>query len=74
MMAGRALNAEENKRSVNGTDKGTRPYGIEPNLARASPNSLEEPSEATKRPRWAGPVPKYKHLLDDTEIKRWYDQ
>jgi len=50
LMVGRALNAEENKKSVNKTDKGTRPYGIEPNLARVSPNSLEEPSEA-KRPR-----------------------
>jgi integrase len=73
LIVGRALNEEENKTSVNGTDKGTPPFGIEPNPARVSPSSLEESSEATKRPRWVGPVPKYKRLLDDPETKRWYD-
>jgi hypothetical protein len=55
-MVGRALNEEENKRSVNRTDRGTAPYRSELNLARVPPDQPKEPAQAyshssTKRPR-----------------------
>lgn len=72
MMVGRALNAEENKKGMQNT-RAPQPHGGESNLAPLAPSPVEERPQATKRPRWAGPAPKYKHFLDDPETKRWYD-
>jgi len=51
LMVGRALNAEENKTSVNRTDKGIGPYRSELNLARVSPDQPNEPVLAYRLPR-----------------------